>query len=119
MPDLRKLYEFSNGMPAIDSITQKHIPRQYAIRLGGQWYDTRALKKWANQRERNGLAPTLPHTGLPMNKNQRAALHRRTYVRPSTWSYVKRGVKNLMAPLSVNINEARPNRRYPVASDFS
>ena len=116
--NLRRKYAFSNGVPAKDIITYNKIPIKYAIRLGTVWYDVRSLQKWVDDRIARGLPPTLPHTGMRMNKNQLNGLRRRVNVlhsqrpmRNRAWSAAKRihrstlnGLRRALAVLENNSN---------------
>lgn len=58
----------ANGSHARDPITLNKIRVENAYYLSGKPYDRKSLEKWVEARHKNGLEPTVPHTGLPMKQ---------------------------------------------------
>jgi hypothetical protein len=59
-----------NGKNTRNFITLDKIPRQHAVRVSNKFYDGRALLEWVRQSEHSLRVPIVPHTALPMTRNQ-------------------------------------------------
>ncbi len=100
----------SDGKNAKNFITLDKIPRQHAVRVSNKFYDGRALIKWVLQSERSARVPIVPHTGLPMTRNQINMITQRFSRTRSRSASAQTRFWNAMASLRSGLGRVSPYR---------